>query len=555
MAPRDDVYFSTLKGRSNEHGIADDVVLTGSVSDDELHSYYANADVYLSLSRHEGFGVPLIEAMAHDLPVLALAVAAVPYTLSGTGGLLSGDAINDIVDRLIDLAKSEEHRAALVARQRKAVERVRWEHHESALLQALAAAGAAPPVRAETRDVLSAAMQFTVTGHVNGSYSLAAINRTLALALDVARPGGVRLAPVETVPITDLSHVPVSKRTGIEALVARPKAVTAPHVVISQHYPVLVPSERGDLTLAYFFWEESVVPIETITGLNANFDAVLAPTVFVKKVLIDSGLSIPVRLVSFAPQLEAYEVLAAAVRPARAFTFLHVSSGFPRKGVDALLAAYGRAFRITDPVHLVVKVFPNPLNSVAQQISDWKAAYASAPSITLIDHDMTEAEVLDLYRNADAVVLPTRGEGFNLPAAEAMAAGLPLIVTGYGGHLDFVSDAVRLVDYSFAPSGSHLRQTGSLWVDPDVDDLVRGMSDAVARTAPRPGPPHLPDARSFGNGIITAAADLLLRASPPPLRIGWVSSWGVPCGGRRVFAPPARRYGGYGRGRRDHRSL
>ena len=528
----EDAYFTALKARAAEAGIAYDVVVAGSVSDDELHAYYAGADVYLSLSRHEGFGVPLIEAMAHDLPVLALAVAAVPYTMGGTGGLLSGGAINGVVDRLLDLAETEGHRVALVARQRVAIERVRWEHHEGALLQALAAAGAAPPLPAETRHALSESMQFTVTGHVNGSYSLAAINRTLALALDLARPGCVRLAPVETVPITDLSSVPGSRRAEIEALAARPKPVTAPHVVISQHYPVLVPSEPGDLTLAYFFWEESVIPIETITRLNANFHAVLAPTAFVKKTLIDSGLSIPVRLVSFAPQLEAYEALASAVAPARAqiFTFLHVSSGFPRKGIDALLAAYARAFRITDRVCLVIKVFPNPLNIVAQQVAEWQAAHRNAAPITVIDCDMSEADVLDLYRNADAVVLPTRGEGFNLPAAEAMAAGLPLIVTGYSGHLDFVSDSVRLIDYSFASSGSHLAVFGSLWVDPDVDDLVRAMADAVAGRVPKPGPPRLPDARSFGKSIATTAADLLLLAPRRPLRIGWVSSWGVRCG-------------------------
>ena len=525
-------YVSGLKARLLEHGILDDVMITGAVSDDDLHDHYANADVYLSLSRHEGFGVPLVEAIAHDLPVLALPAAAVPYTLSGTGSLLADETTDGIVGRVLDLAENEEHRVALVARQRAALERFRWERHEGVMLQALAAAGAAPPTRAETRDVLSASMQFTVTGHVNGSYSLAAINRTLALALDIARPGCVRLAPVETVPVTDLSGVPPSKRQEIEALVARPKPVTAPHVVISQHYPVLVPSERGDLTLAYFFWEESVIPLETITCLNTNFQAVLAATVFVKKTLIDSGLSVPVRVVSFAPQLEAYEALASAIRPARAraFTFLHVSSGFPRKGVDVLLAAYGRAFEITDDVHLVIKVFPNPLNVVAQQIADWQAAHRDAPRITLIDRDMSEAEVLDLYRNADAVVLPTRGEGFNLPAAEAMAAGLPLIVTGYSGHLDFCGDSVRLLDYSFAPSGSHLAMVGSLWVDPDIDDLVRAMGDAVAGRGLKPGPPRLPDARSFGKGITKAASDLLLLAPLPPLRIGWVSSWGVRCG-------------------------
>jgi glycosyltransferase involved in cell wall biosynthesis len=58
---------------------------TGPVPDAELAAYYRNAHAYVSLSEHEGFCVPLIEAMAMDVPVLAYAAAAVPETLGGAG--------------------------------------------------------------------------------------------------------------------------------------------------------------------------------------------------------------------------------------------------------------------------------------------------------------------------------------------------------------------------------------------------------------------------------------------------------------------------------------
>ena len=51
---------------------------TGPVPDEELAAYYRNAHAYVSLSEHEGFCVPLVEAMAMDVPVLAYAAAAVP---------------------------------------------------------------------------------------------------------------------------------------------------------------------------------------------------------------------------------------------------------------------------------------------------------------------------------------------------------------------------------------------------------------------------------------------------------------------------------------------
>jgi glycosyltransferase involved in cell wall biosynthesis len=62
---------------------------TGPVPDEDLATFYRWADVYISLSEHEGFCVPLVEAMAADVPVVAYAAGAVPETLGGAGVLFS----------------------------------------------------------------------------------------------------------------------------------------------------------------------------------------------------------------------------------------------------------------------------------------------------------------------------------------------------------------------------------------------------------------------------------------------------------------------------------
>ena len=64
-------------------------IFTGAVPDEDLAAYYRWADAYISLSEHEGFCVPLVEAMATDVPVLAYAAGAVPETLGGAGMLFS----------------------------------------------------------------------------------------------------------------------------------------------------------------------------------------------------------------------------------------------------------------------------------------------------------------------------------------------------------------------------------------------------------------------------------------------------------------------------------
>ena len=171
----------------------------------------------------------------------------------------------------------------------------------------------------------------------------------------------------------------------------------------------------------------------------------LAPSSYVARLLVDSGVTRPVITIGQAPPLAAYTALGD--RPARTpFTFLHVSSAFPRKGIDVLLTAWQRAFRATDAVELVIKTAPNPHNIAAAQIAALHAADPDAAPIRLIEDDCDEPAMAALFAAADAMVLPTRGEGYNLPAAEAMAAGLPLIVTDATGHRDFAGPATaRLV--------------------------------------------------------------------------------------------------------------
>jgi len=84
-----DVYSQALKGFAVELGVDDAVRFVGSVSSEELVGWYRRADVFVCLSDHEGFCVPLVEAMAWGVPVVAAAAGAVPETLGGAGLLLT----------------------------------------------------------------------------------------------------------------------------------------------------------------------------------------------------------------------------------------------------------------------------------------------------------------------------------------------------------------------------------------------------------------------------------------------------------------------------------
>ncbi len=541
----EDAYPAEIRRRAESHGLTDRVTLTGGVSDEELHRWFATADAYVSLSHHEGFGVPLIEAMAHGLPVIAWPVSAIAYTIGEAAIPLPERSSEAVADALLRLTTNDVYRREVIERQLAFIDRYELDHHKPTLLRALAIAGASVPLSEDTRAGLVRNLHTTFVGHVEGAYSLAAVNRSMAITMEAARPAHQRVVAWENGPSFDSAKLPDAQKDQMAVLISRGRPPTEPQVVISQHYPILIPDLPGR-RLAMIFWEESLLPDQMVQTLNDGFEAVLAPTEFVRKALIDSGVWRPILNIGYAPDLTHYRnvgIERSSSTPQRPFTLLHVSSCFPRKGVDILLAAFARAFRREDNVELIIKTFANPHNTVVQQVADLRAKEPDIGTIHVIEQDYDNNEMLALFRRCDAMVLPTRGEGFNLPAAEAMAARMPLITTGHGGHLDFATpENSRFIDFRFTLSESHVTQGSSLWVEPDIDDLTKALHElhrdrfdnasASNRKIQRAGADVAdalaPDA--WVDRLIDSTVDLISRPATKQVRIGWVSTWSVKCG-------------------------
>jgi glycosyltransferase involved in cell wall biosynthesis len=87
-SPTEPAYAEALKRYAGQLGLADAVHFVSGISDDELAAHYRTADVLVMLSDHEGFGVPLVEAMGHGLPIVAFNAGAVSEVLGHAGILL-----------------------------------------------------------------------------------------------------------------------------------------------------------------------------------------------------------------------------------------------------------------------------------------------------------------------------------------------------------------------------------------------------------------------------------------------------------------------------------
>ncbi len=98
-----------------KYEMKNDVVFAGSVSNDELCTWYQVADALLCLSEHEGFCVPLVEAMAFDKPVFAYAAAAVPETVGEAGIILHEKKPAKTAEIIHDTLQDEEILARLAS--------------------------------------------------------------------------------------------------------------------------------------------------------------------------------------------------------------------------------------------------------------------------------------------------------------------------------------------------------------------------------------------------------------------------------------------------------
>jgi glycosyltransferase involved in cell wall biosynthesis len=94
------------------------VRFAGRVPDAERDALYGRADAYLSMSEHEGFCAPLVEAMAHGVPVVARRAGAVPETIGG-GGIVVERDLPLVAEALAEVVSSPATRRGLAAGARR----------------------------------------------------------------------------------------------------------------------------------------------------------------------------------------------------------------------------------------------------------------------------------------------------------------------------------------------------------------------------------------------------------------------------------------------------
>ncbi|MCB0330282.1 MAG: glycosyltransferase family 4 protein [Bdellovibrionales bacterium] len=109
-------YSAFLLQKTIELQISDCLFL-GKVPQDELAAYYQLADCYLCLSEHEGFCVPLVEAMYSKVPIVAFSAGAIPETLGNSGVLLEEKSPETVSNSILQISEDSSFRESLIQKQ------------------------------------------------------------------------------------------------------------------------------------------------------------------------------------------------------------------------------------------------------------------------------------------------------------------------------------------------------------------------------------------------------------------------------------------------------
>ena len=135
---------ATIEALADALGITDRVRLTGWVSDGDLEGLYACATCCVYPSLHEGFGLPVLEAMARDLPIACSDATALPEVAGDAAELFDPEDVGAIAAALRRLLDDEARREELVARGRLRVPLFTWQRCARGVLASYAKAMGAP---------------------------------------------------------------------------------------------------------------------------------------------------------------------------------------------------------------------------------------------------------------------------------------------------------------------------------------------------------------------------------------------------------------------------
>ncbi len=241
-------------------------------------------------------------------------------------------------------------------------------------------------------------------------------------------------------------------------------------------------SLKGFYNIGFWVHEMQTIPNQWARQLEF-FNEIWTPSSLCQSAV---SLSANIPVIKIPYPIEANQIsqriqlrLAGTVYPDFNFTAVFdVASDAERKNPLFTVRAFIEAHGSNPSVKLIMKTRNLEHDKTLQEKLYQVAARYS--NVKIIDGYMDSEELNALYGQTDVCVSLHRAEGFGLTISDAMSRGIPVLVTGYSGNMDFCNAAeTRVISYELREVGHHRPRYRSrdLWAEPDMDDAIQAFHD------------------------------------------------------------------------------
>jgi glycosyltransferase involved in cell wall biosynthesis len=219
--------------------------------------------------------------------------------------------------------------------------------------------------------------------------------------------------------------------------------------------------------IIFTMFEADRIPERWVVALN-KYDHIITPSRYCIDVFRACGVTTPMSKVHlFATDFEYYNP------DTKPFIFSHQNSLVKgaQKGWDLVIRAFLTLYKDSEDVQLVLK-------ARSHEWANEKWYYPllkKQKNIEVIIKDFTDDEMQNFYKTTNCFVYPSRGEGFGLPPVEAMAHGIPTILTRAHSHTEFSKYGIEIgtTGRAFSYYNGRVHDTGiGWWVEPSIDELI-----------------------------------------------------------------------------------
>lgn len=227
--------------------------------------------------------------------------------------------------------------------------------------------------------------------------------------------------------------------------------------------------------IGYTPWESTKIPVGWQYNMNVC-NEIWTTSNFVKDVYLNNGIKNDIYVIPHGISSE-FQIVERELT--ETFNFLHIGGDSKRKNAQLVVDAFLELYDGNDDYRLILKY--NKFSFAECYINNRLVSADQHPQIIGIPDILSNDEIIKLYHKCHCLVYPTSGEGFGMIPFEAMATGLPTIVTNLTGCADFAHYGIPLsAEYGEATFNSHSYSvdTGD-WAIPDFDELVMHMQNVT----------------------------------------------------------------------------